>query len=82
MKYLLDTSVISELTKKKPDPKVFQWIKKNHEVDLYLSVLTLGEIQKGITKLSESKRKKICENGLKRIYLNVLKKGSWQLQWL
>ncbi len=58
MKYLLDTCVISELTKKNPDPLVVQWIKKNHEVDLYLSVITLGEIQKGITKLSESKKKK------------------------
>ena len=66
MKYLLDTSVISELTKKKPDPKVIQWIKKNHEVDLYLSVLTLGEIQKGITKLSESKKKKDLREWLEK----------------
>ena len=64
MKFLLDTCVISELTKKKPNPKVIQWIKKKHEVDFYLSVLTLGEIQKGITKLFESKKKKDLQEWL------------------
>lgn len=64
MKFLLDTCVISELTKKKPNPKVIQWIKKKHEIDLYLSVLTLGEIQKGITKFFESKKKKDLQEWL------------------
>jgi len=57
MKFLLDTCVISELTKKESHQKVIQWIQDTHESDLYLSVLTLGEIQKGITKLPESKKK-------------------------
>ena len=57
MKFLLDTCVISELTKKEPNQKVMQWIQEKYESDLCLSVLTLSEIQKGITKLPESKKK-------------------------
>ncbi len=57
MKYLLDTCVISELSKSKPNPDVANWIQIHHELDFSLSVLTIGEIQKGITKLPESKKK-------------------------
>ena len=57
MKYLLDTCVISELTKKKPEKNIITWIKTKDETDFYLSVLTLGELQKGIIKLNDSKKK-------------------------
>ena len=57
MKYLLDTCVISELSKKRPNSKVIKWIRGQHEQDIYLSVLTLGELQKGITKIVDSRRK-------------------------
>ena len=57
MKYLLDTCVLSELIKKKPGQKVTRWILKNEERDLFISVLTIGEIHKGVEKLPESKRK-------------------------
>ena len=57
MNYLLDTCVISELVAKKPDPKVVQWIDSTDESTLFLSVITIGEIQKGIEKLPHSKRK-------------------------
>lgn len=58
MKYLLDTCIISELSKKTPNNKIIRWIKDKHETDLFMSVLTLGEIQKGITKLEDSKKKR------------------------
>ncbi|GAB6907127.1 Nucleic acid-binding protein [Desulfosarcina cetonica] len=58
MNYLLDTCVISELVKPKPNRKVVGWISSQEEDHLFLSVLTLGEIQKGISKLSESNKKK------------------------
>ena len=48
MNYLLDTCVISELVLPSPDDSLIQWIDSQNEFDLYLSVLTLGEIQKGI----------------------------------
>jgi toxin FitB len=57
MNYLLDTCVISELIKKKPNPKIVQWIAKEEESSLFMSVLTIGEIHKGIEKLPESRKK-------------------------
>jgi len=57
MKYLLDTCIISELVVKKPNPKVVTWVDSLDSEDIYLSVLTIGEITKGIEKLPKSKRK-------------------------
>ena len=57
MKYLLDTCLLSEAFKKKPDPKVMDWMASVNEQSLYLSVLTLGEIEKGINKSKDSARK-------------------------
>ncbi len=55
MNYLLDTCAISELVKKKPSKKVLEWILGCDESCIFLSVLTLGEIQKGIAKLADSR---------------------------
>jgi len=55
--YLLDTCVISELVKPRPNPRVVSWIKEQEEESLFLSVITIGEIQKGISKLYPSKRR-------------------------
>jgi toxin FitB len=49
--FLLDTNVISELVKPKLDPAVTRWIDATDESLLCLSVLTLGEIRKGISSL-------------------------------
>lgn len=57
MKYILDTCVISELAKLAPNKKVISWVTQNDEEDFYLSALTFGELHKGISKLSSSKRK-------------------------
>ena len=57
MNYLLDTCVLSEYTKRHPDGKVIRWVDTVDETDLYLCVLTLGEIKKGIELMPESKRK-------------------------
>lgn len=57
MKFLLDTCVISELIKPKPNKKVVQWLEKQEENNLYLSVLTFGEIEKGIEKSPNEARK-------------------------
>jgi len=57
MNYLLDTCVVSELIKDEPDVKVVNWISEIPETSLFLSVLTLAELHKGIEKLPESKRK-------------------------
>ena len=57
MKYLLDTCVISEAIKPKPNRQVVAWLKKQDEESLYLSVLTFGEIEKGIEKSVDGRRK-------------------------
>ena len=57
MNFLLDTCVISELVKPKPNSKVTKWISSCPEETLYLSTLTIGEIQKGITILPDSRKK-------------------------
>lgn len=64
--FLLDTNVISELIKTKPNPGVVQWIEPTDETLLYLSVLTLGEIRKGITSLTDAKRRIRLEAWLDR----------------
>jgi predicted nucleic acid-binding protein len=57
MNYLLDTCLISELSKSKPDKKVVDWVLSENETGFYVSVLTFGELHKGIEKLPESKKK-------------------------
>ncbi|MEA3359266.1 MAG: type II toxin-antitoxin system VapC family toxin [Thermodesulfobacteriota bacterium] len=56
MKYLLDTCVISELVKPSPSPMVLDWLNDVPSERLFLSVITIGEIRKGLTKLPDSKR--------------------------
>lgn len=57
MKYLLDTCVISELTKPQPNSHVLTWFEAAQSEDLFLSVITIGEIKKGIYKLPVSSKK-------------------------
>jgi tRNA(fMet)-specific endonuclease VapC len=62
--YLLDTNVISELTKLQPEPKVVSWFQATSEELLYLSVLTIGEIRKGIDSLPRSNKRALLESWL------------------
>ena len=56
MNFLLDTCVISELVARRPNARVIEWIDGIEEEHLYLSVVTIGEIGKGIAKLNDSAR--------------------------
>jgi predicted nucleic acid-binding protein len=49
--YLLDTNVVSELRKRAPDRHVLSWFEGASSADLFLSVVTLGEIRLGIERL-------------------------------
>jgi len=51
MSWLLDTCVLSEYAKKSPAPQVIAWLDELDETSLFVSVITLGEIEKGILKL-------------------------------
>lgn len=55
--FLLDTNCISEVVRVQPDPRVVEWMESADEGLLYLSVLTLGEIRKGLASLPQSKRR-------------------------
>jgi len=57
MNYVLDTNVISELISKQPNKKVVEWLDRLDPNTIYLSVITIGEIRKGIEKLPPSKRR-------------------------
>lgn len=57
MNYLLDTCAVSELAKPAPDQRVTAWMSNTPPNRLFLSSVTIGEIRKGLTKLSESRRK-------------------------
>ena len=58
MSWLLDTCALSEYAKKAPAPKVIAWLDKQDEASLYISVISLGEIEKGILKLRASDRRR------------------------
>lgn len=57
MSYLVDTNVLSELRRPKPDTKVVAWFEHRPPSTLYLSVLTVGEIRKGIEAMPASARR-------------------------
>ena len=57
MSFLLDTVVVSELVRKSPSTAVLKWIDGQDEASLYLSVLTIGELEKGVARLPASVRR-------------------------
>ena len=59
--FLIDTNIISELVNPRPEPGVTAWIEGTDESLLYLSVLTLGEIRRGIAALPQSRRRAALE---------------------
>ena len=56
MKYLIDTNVISEMSKPVPSKAVINWMKNVPEENLFMSVISIGEIVLGICKLSDKTR--------------------------
>jgi predicted nucleic acid-binding protein len=62
--FLLDTNVISELVKPKPDGRVVGWIEATDESIVFLSVLTLGEIRHGVSRMRPGPRRGRLESWL------------------
>jgi len=58
----VDTNCISELVRIKPEPRVVSWMQATEETLLYVSVLTLGEIRKGLAGLPQGKRRTASRN--------------------
>lgn len=64
MSYLLDTNVLSELRRKTPVPAVAAWMSQRPARSLFLSVLTLGEIRKGIDSLQDIPKRQVLNDWL------------------
>jgi predicted nucleic acid-binding protein len=63
LRYLLDTNVVSQLTKPQPDPAV-NWVLAQEETNLYLSVATIIEIRYGIERRAEGRKRNELEQWL------------------
>ena len=60
MSWLVDTNVISELSRRAPTPKVSSWLLANQD-ELHVSVLTLGELEKGLSRVADKARRQRLE---------------------
>ena len=62
--FLLDTNVVSEMVKPQPSPAVLEWLNATEESLLHLSILTVGELRRGITRLRPGRRRISLESWL------------------
>jgi toxin FitB len=65
--FLLDTDVASEMVKSKPNPAVMKWMEEADELLLYFSVMTFGEIRKGISSSTDAARRIQIENWMRAL---------------
>lgn len=66
MSYLLDTNVVSELARPEPDSKVTRWLAEIPAESLFLSVITLGELRRGVERLPAGARREKLRHWLER----------------
>ena len=64
MNFLLDTNVVSEWMKPRPNPRVVEWLATADEDRIFLSVATLGELHYGIERLPEGRKRAVLEEWL------------------
>ena len=57
LSYLVDTNALSELRRRSPNPRVAEWFSSRPSTTLYISVLTLGEIRRGIETIADRERR-------------------------
>ena len=73
MSFLLDTCVVSELIKLRPNKGLCSWVADQEEHRLFLSVITIGELQKGVSKLSPGQRRAEIERWIESDLLHRFK---------
>ena len=66
MSWLLDTCVVSELVRPRPKASVVSWVLERDEDELFLSVITIGELEKGIGRLPDSPKRVALEQWVRR----------------
>jgi len=64
LKILLDTDVVSQLTKDVPHPKAYAWLKRVIDEDLYLSAISVEEIREGIEMMDPGQKKRRLDRWL------------------
>ena len=69
MRYLLDTCVLSELVKSTPESRVLQWFEARKAPELFISAMTWGELQRGVTRLPKSKRRSELTRWLEQLLI-------------
>jgi toxin FitB len=68
--YLLDTNVVSEWVKPRPDSNVIRWLADANEDSVYLSVITFAEIEQGIAEMAPGRRRDALKSWLEKdLYL-------------
>ena len=72
MAYLLDTCVVSEFTKPRPSASVDRWVAGVPDASQLISVLTLGELEKGVRKLAAGQRRGALERWLADLHLRIV----------
>jgi toxin FitB len=60
-RYLLDTNIISNVTKPNPSTALLAWMAEQVDSDLFISALTVGEIWRGLLEMSKGKKRTVLE---------------------
>ena len=66
MPWLIDTDLLSERTRKQPDPRVLRWLQEN-AADIYTSAYVIGEIQAGISLLPDGPKRRALQSWFSRL---------------
>lgn len=66
MRFLLDTNVVSEIVRARPEPRVLDWLSGQQPADLFLAALTIGELMRGARKVSDMPRRRRFERWIER----------------
>ena len=70
MRFLLDTCFLSELIKHAPESRVLQWMERRDDQTLFVSAMTFAELQRGVARLAESKRRAELTSWLEQLEAN------------
>jgi len=57
LKYLVDTNILSEMTRKQPDNNIVKWFEETANTDMFISVISVGELVSGVAKLPDGTKK-------------------------
>jgi toxin FitB len=60
-RYLLDTNIISNVIKPDPSPTLLAWMAEQNDIDLFISALTVAEIQRGLLEKPKGRKRALPE---------------------